>query len=83
MPLLVYLMRHKATLKVDEVGTIATGAGMGGGCFGGMIEPKPQEFIANRPFLFLIFDEKTSSLLFMGRYAGPKGPRGMAGGGFF
>ena len=82
-PLFVYLMRHKATLKVDEVGTVATAAGMGGGCFGGMIEPKPQEFVANRPFLFLIFDEKTSSLLFMGRYAGPKGPRGMAGGGFF
>lgn len=68
--LYVGLMRHKATIQVDEVGTVATAATVMGG-FGGGMPLKPLVFVANRPFLFLILDEKTSSILFMGRYMGP------------
>ena len=71
-PLFVNVMRHKATIQVDEEGTVATAVTM-------VDEFTPYEpleindFIADRPFLFLIVDEKSSSILFMGRYMGPEG----------
>ena len=33
--------------------------------------PKPEEFIANHPFLFYIIDNETKAILFMGRIMEP------------
>lgn len=62
---------HKAYVDVDEKGTeaaAATGISAGGG--------RPQvipEFIANKPFIFMIQDAKTHTVLFMGRVMNPTG----------
>jgi serpin B len=62
---------HKAFVRVDEKGTeaaAATAVMMAGGG-----RPKYQQFTADRPFVFLIRDKKTGSILFMGRVVNPKG----------
>jgi serpin B len=63
---------HKGFVKVDEKGTEAaaatavmgleTGASLGGG---------PRPFQANRPFLFLIRDNASGLVLFLGRVSDP------------
>jgi len=63
--------RHQAYVKVDESGTeaaAATGFAMEGDDddAGG-----PSYFIADHPFLFLIRDQLTGAILFMGRVANP------------
>ena len=69
----VTIMRQKAIIKVDEEGTIATAAtgGMGGGAYGGM----PFEFTADRPFLFVIRENTTGAVLFIGRVHKPEKAR--------
>ena len=61
---------HKAFVKVDETGTeaaAATGVVMAMEC----IPPTPVEMHINRPFIFLIQDESTGSIVFMGRVMNP------------
>ena len=61
---------HKAVIKVDEKGAeaaAATGASMGA-------TSVPEPFEADRPFTLLIYDQVTSSVLFMGRMADPTAP---------
>ena len=66
---------HKATIDVDEKGTTAAAATVigfdtTGGCGG----PQPATTISlkfNHPFLFLIRDVKTGSILFIGRVTDP------------
>jgi serpin B len=60
---------HKAFVEVNEEGTEAAAA-TGVGMRITSIAPTPQ-FIANRPFLFLIRENETGSILFMGRVADP------------
>ncbi|MBW2256513.1 MAG: serpin family protein [Deltaproteobacteria bacterium] len=58
---------HKAYVKVDEEGTeaaAATGVVVG-------VTSAPIGFQADHPFLFLIRDDLTGSILFMGRVADP------------
>ena len=58
---------HKAFVKVNEEGTeaaAATGISMGE-------TSVPPSFTANRPFLFLIRDNVTGSILFLGRVTDP------------
>jgi len=58
---------HKAFVKVNEEGTeaaAATGVGMG-------TTSVPPSVRADRPFLFLIHDNVTGSILFLGRVADP------------
>ncbi|HEX2875926.1 MAG TPA: serpin family protein [Polyangiaceae bacterium] len=60
---------HKATVAIDEDGTEASAVtaitGSGGGSSGPPPEPKVVK--ADRPFLFLIRDNPTGSLLFVGQ----------------
>ncbi len=58
---------HKAFIKVNEEGTeaaAATGISVG-------ITSVPTQFLANHPFLFLIRDNVTGSILFLGRVVDP------------
>ena len=65
---------HKAFVNVDEKGTeaaAATGVVMVH-MEAIMRPPKPVIFNANHPFLFLIRDNQTNSILFIGRIADPR-----------
>ena len=67
----VGIVLHKAFVDVNEEGTeaaAATAVSMEGESAD---EVKPIVFRADRPFLFVLRDEKTSSILFMGRVADP------------
>lgn len=64
---------HKAFLGVDEAGTEAAAA-TAITMFGAAMEnTKPIEFNATRPFLFLIQDVQSETILFMGRLENPRG----------
>lgn len=59
---------HKTYIVVDEKGTEAT-AVTGIGMAGSSLPPEPVEFNANRPFTFVIRDNISGEVLFMGEYA--------------
>jgi len=58
---------HKAFVELNEKGTEAAAA-TAGGVFGTSIPPM---FEANHPFLFLIRENATGTILFIGRVADP------------
>jgi serpin B len=60
---------HKACVSVDEKGTEATAAS--GISF--MEKGGPKYFCANRPFIFIIRETKTNTILFIGRVMNPVG----------
>ncbi len=63
---------HKAFVAVDEKGTEAAAATAV--AISALSMPVPQEsetFNADHPFMFLIRDNRSGSILFMGRYTGP------------
>ena len=63
---------HKAFIDVDEVGTEAAAATAVSVGVTSMPPPKVvPEFRANRPFFYLIQDNQTRSILFMGRLTRP------------
>jgi serpin B len=58
---------HKAVVAVDEEGAEAAAAtGIGAGA-----TSAPPAFVVDHPFLFLIYDEVTGSVLFLGRVVDP------------
>jgi serine protease inhibitor len=63
---------HKAFVEVNEKGTEAAAAtaGIVAGRGGGSIVNRPT-FRADRPFVFLIRDRKTGTILFLGRLLNP------------
>jgi serpin B len=64
---------HKAFVDVNEEGTeaaAATAVAVAGMAMG--MEPPTPVFRADHPFLFLIRDEKSGAILFMGRYVKPE-----------
>lgn len=73
VPKWIYLhfARHKAFVSVDEKGTEAAAVTVIGGGAGGYPETPETEFIVNRPFIFLIRDRVTGTILFMGRILDP------------
>ncbi len=63
---------HKAFIKVDEKGTEAAAATSVNMARAGSAAPaKPREFKADRPFLFVIRDNASGLVLFMGRVTNP------------
>lgn len=71
MDLSVSTVVQEATVEVDESGTIATAATSGGACNCSAIE-EPLMVTIDQPFLFLIRDTKTGSILFMGQVQDPR-----------
>ena len=70
--LYVSAVLHKAYIEVNEKGTEAAAAtGVAFAPTGRRIEERPREFRADHPFLFLIRDSATGSILFMGRVLKP------------
>jgi serpin B len=73
-PLMINKVNHKAYIKIDEEKTEAAAAtiiAMMTGSAGGSM-PKPKIFKADHPFTFMIIDNKTKGIIFIGRYARPE-----------
>ncbi|QDU47524.1 Serpin (serine protease inhibitor) [Symmachiella dynata] len=70
-PLWMEFLLHQAQIDVDEEGTKAAAATVWG-AFGGAAETRP-EFRADHPFLFLIRDNRSGAILFLGRVMNPRG----------
>ena len=62
---------HKAFVEVNEEGTEAAAATAVVMRMKAMRPATPPEFRADHPFLFLIQEEETGAILFMGRVADP------------
>lgn len=60
---------HKALIEVNEEGTEATAATA---VSGKKSEEKNISFLANRPFVYIIRDNTTGAILFMGRLTNPR-----------
>ncbi|KAK2139240.1 hypothetical protein NP493_6572g00003, partial [Ridgeia piscesae] len=58
---------HKAFINVNETGTEAAAA-TAVIFWDSVTMPVRAQFLADHPFLFLIRDRKTGSILFLGRY---------------
>ena len=70
-PLFISIVIHQAFVKVDEKGTeaaAATGIGMSEAT---SVGPPPIVFRADHPFMFLIYDNHTGLILFMGQVVDP------------
>jgi serpin B len=65
--LFISLVTHEAQMEVDEAGTEAA-AGTGVVLKRGR---RPVSFVADHPFIFLIRDRETGSILFLGRVVDP------------
>ena len=66
-PLFVKDVIHKAFIKVNETGTEAAAATVVM-VWNSLPMPVRAQFLADHPFLFLIRDRRTGSILFLGRY---------------
>lgn len=69
-PLFVSNILHKAVIEVDEKGTEAA-AVTAILMVAESVRKTPKFFRATRPFLYFIYDHKTESVLFVGRYLRP------------
>ena len=70
-PLFVSDVIHKAFIGVDEEGTEAAAATVVIISRGSTPAPLNQKFVADHPFVFLIGDKVTGSILFLGRHVNP------------
>ena len=68
--LYIAFVDHKAVIEVNENGTVAAAATNVGIALTSMPAPKPT-FIVDRPFFFVIRDDRSGTILFMGKVADP------------
>ena len=64
---------HKATIEVDEQGTMAAAA-TAIAMYGSALRREPPhlvDFVADRPFLFAVVEERTGTTLFLGHVVNP------------
>jgi len=66
-------VQHEAWVQVDEEGTEAAALDLALTAGAPRHRPEPILFRADRPFLFLIREEKSGPILFLGRFAEPGG----------
>lgn len=59
---------HEAVIEVDEKGTVAAAAT---GMSSGGAPSRPEHIVVDRPFVFLIRDDATGAVLFLGRMIRP------------
>jgi len=70
-PLFIDAVEHAALVEVDEKGTVAAAAtSLSMGCAAHYVPP-PATFHADHPFVFLIRDNQTGTILFLGRVIDP------------
>lgn len=72
-PLFVNAVVHKAVIDVNEKGTEAAAATIGEVMSAGI---PPEPFVADHPFLFLVRETATGTILFMGRLLDPESGQG-------
>ncbi|MDO9542040.1 MAG: serpin family protein [Kiritimatiellia bacterium] len=70
LPLFIGAVFHNAFVDLNEEGTEAAAA-TAVMMAGGGLPPPPKTFCADHPFIFLIQDNQTGSILFMGRLTDP------------
>jgi serpin B len=71
VPLAISQIRHRAMIDVTEQGTEAAAA-TGIGMQTTALQPQPEIFRVDRPFLFAIIDSETNAVLFEGRIEDPR-----------
>ena len=69
VPIFISQMFQVAKIKLDEEGTEAAAVTVIGGATSGM-PPVPKPFHANRPFLYIISEQSTGAIFFIGQYTG-------------
>jgi serpin B len=62
--------RHKAYIEVNEEGSLAAAATTVAVSTRSFAK-RPFEFVADHPFMFLIRDNESGTILFMGKYVAP------------
>ena len=73
MDLSVHSVVHEALVEVDEQGTVAAAATAVSTCSICASVSEPEMIRIDQPFLFLIRDTRTGSILFMGHVTNPAG----------
>jgi len=68
--LFIAFVDHKAVIEVDEKGTEAAAATVVGAGLTSM-PPPSKNFHVDRPFFFIIRDDRTNTILFMGKITNP------------
>lgn len=69
-PLTVSNIKQKSIIEVNDKGTEAAAVTFTGFAIAGEPIKTVSEFIADRPFLYIISERSTNSILFMGKYTG-------------
>jgi serpin B len=74
-PLMINEVTHKTYIEINEERTEAVAATTITSVLGGAdgrAKPKPKIFKADHPFAFMIIDNKTKGIIFIGRYVRPE-----------
>ena len=70
VPIYIDFMKQVAKIRVNESGTEAAAVTIIGAKDGSASDTKIAEFIADRPFLYIISERSTGSIFFIGQYMG-------------
>ena len=73
-PLVISDVIQNVSIRVDEKGTEAAAA-TAIMLMRAMLPPESKPFVVNRPFAFVIREQETSNVLFMGAIAQPQAPK--------